>query len=202
MWSLIWKWIGDNYPALLIIAVIAWLSWKARGIFHRFEKTEAECKKIEDTVAPRLTSIDKTLNSIDKSFHALITFLATKHTDFNVNLYKSNSPMQLTDLGNEILNAIGGKKYIDDNAASLIQKLSKETIKSALDVENYAKVILIQEYNSDAFTAIKNYIYQNPVYKKDALNVSLDVATISNIMGLYLRDKYFEIHPELINAGS
>ena len=110
--------------------------------------------------------------------------------------------MQLTDLGNEILNAIGGKKYIDDNAASLIQKLSKETIKSALDVENYAKVILIQEYNSDAFTAIKNYIYQNPVYKKDALNVSLDVATISNIMGLYLRDKYFEIHPELINAGS
>lgn len=187
--------IGAVICTIFIIKAID--TWK-----KKIHASEEECKKIEGQIVPRLASIDKSVASIDKSTHALITFLTTKHPDMNIDLFKAHSPIQLTDLGSEILDKIGGKIYIDNNSEYLLNKLAKEPIKSALDVENYSRILLLQEYNTDAFTPIKNYIYQNPVYKNGSAEVTLDTATISNVMGIYLRDKYFEKHPELKNAGA
>jgi hypothetical protein len=194
MWGIVWTWVSTNYPILIIVAVIFIGGWQVRGLYHRFQKTESDCEKIEHKILPQLTSIANNLNS-------LVIFLGGKHTDMDKTLFMTKSPVQLTDLGTEIVVAIGGKDYIDKNITDLVSKLSKENIKSALDVENYSKVILMREYTSDAFTPIKNYIYQNPIYKKGDTAVTLDTATVSNLMGIYLRDKYFEIHPELLKAG-
>lgn len=207
MFEIAFKWVAENYPLLFIIAILifsaVWITSKAKDFYHRLEGAETECEKIEGKITPSLLAIDKSINGLDKSAHALITFLTTKHPDLKLDLLiKTNSPVQLTDLGSEILLAIGGKKYIDENTIYLINELSKESIKSALDVENYARIVLIREYSKDSFTPIKNYIYQNPEYKSGDKSYPLDLATISNLMGIYLRDKYFEVHPELINAGA
>ena len=50
----------------------------------------------------------------------------------------------------------------------------------------------------DSFTHVKNYIYNNPVYKvSDTESVPIDLTKMANIIGIYLRDLYLQKHPEL-----
>ena len=190
MWDEIGKWLWEHCPQLIVGAIVFWIAWKIKGLYHRFQKTEKECDKIESKIAP-------TLLSLDKSIHALITFLTTKHTDLQIGLFQAQSPIQLTPIGTEILEAIGGKKYVDNNLPYLISEMEKETFKSGLDVEVFSQSLLVREINSDAFTPIKNYIFNNPIYKKDAVVAQLNLGTVTHIIGIYLRDKYFDKHPAL-----
>jgi len=87
MVDVVLKWIAENYPAifivLILIAAAVWITLKVNAFYHRFEKAEKECEKIENKIAPTLSALDKSIIALDKSAHALITFLTTKHPDLN-----------------------------------------------------------------------------------------------------------------------
>lgn len=192
--------LAEHYPFLLCIIVVAIgvtiIVWKASSFYHRLKKIETG----HDGITPQLNEITKSVGSLSSSFNSLVTYLSGKDSTLNASLYVMRSPVQLTDLGTEILQIIGGKKYIDDNSIRLISEIEKQNFKSGLDIENYCKVILMKEFSSDSFVPIKNYMFQHPRYVKDNNTVQLDMPTVTNIMGIYLRNKYFEKHPELQNS--
>ena len=99
------------------------------------------------------------------------------------------SPYSLTVEGEKHLIASGGKACIDSNLEYFLSELEKRNPQNALDVENEARDVIWVGSRMPFFNEIKNYIFLDPE------GISL-ISTIA-AMGIYLRDKYFEIHPEL-----
>ena len=103
------------------------------------------------------------------------------------------SPFRLTVEGEKHLINSGGKACIDENLEYFLSELEKTNPQNALDVENGATSILWSNSRKPFFNDIKNYVFLDPQ------GISL-LSTIA-AMGNYLRDKYFEIHPELLPDG-
>ncbi|MDP4252269.1 MAG: hypothetical protein Q8918_19395 [Bacteroidota bacterium] len=121
----------------------------------------------------------------------------------DASLFLAQSLIELTELGERVLVAIGGKTFIDNNLQDLMNEMDMQDITTALDSQIYAPIVISQVSNRSSFNPIKDFAFENPYYKEkdsdgnDTASVRLDMDTIVNIMGIYLRDKYLEKHPHL-----
>jgi hypothetical protein len=106
----------------------------------------------------------------------------------------SKSPIQLTLLGKQILENYKGNTKIDNKAPEFIKTIEDRDFKSPLDIQEYAEKIIISQFNGNDFVDIKNEIYFNPTFENQPVNIRI----VAKVMGLYLRDKYFEKHPEFL----
>lgn len=199
----IFAWLAKNYPTVTTVVVIVmlscWFTWWIRGrIIHyrsRLEKTESDCCVISKEHIPglygQLTGIDSKLSAL------IVALVATKKID--PALFITKSPRELTDLGIKILTDSGGKKFIDDRADTFVGGLEKQNFTSGLDVENHISVMMTEMfYNDDSLKPVKDFLFQHPSYRvDDKTNLPLDITVMVLIMGLYLRNKYFEKHPDL-----
>jgi len=211
MFDVIIKWLGDHYPQLIyigiVIFIVSWTTWKmAKLYFHwgeRLVNAEKECQKIDAHITPQLSEINSSLNTLNGSFNSLIVYLKGKDGNMETSLFVSRSPIQLTDLGKRILTKIGGEDFINRNIDELIKNMDEEGIKTALDSQTYAPIVISKIANHSSFNSIKDYAFKNPYYKEfkeeqqQEITVPLDMGTISNIMGIYLRDQYLARRPEL-----
>lgn len=119
-------------------------------------------------------------------------------------LVKKGSPFQITPVGRIILDKSGAKKTIDNNLDKLISLLERTEPKTPYDVENNASTVLLQNMGDDMFIDIKNFLYfspdkievSNPV-TNEMVEITLSIHAIIKVMSIYLRDKYFQKHPEM-----
>jgi hypothetical protein len=209
MWSEISKILINHYPyiciLLFLVAVAVYVGFKIAKIHFRFLKTEEDCKSIFDVhlkkIDTSISGVQTSITGMQTSVINLIMYLKTKDEKFDTSLFRSQSPIHLTDLGSKILTDIGGKKAIEDNIEKLMLAMEAQEFKSGLDVQNYASVLVMNMFNDEMFTHVKNYMFSNPIYKHPKadkeVDMPLDMATVNTILGIYLRDKYFEKHPEL-----
>jgi len=170
-------------------------------------KCDAVDNRIDNIVMPKLNGMDNTLNTLSTTVTAfgtnlngLIIYLKGKDGNMDTSLFRTQSPTQLTSLGEQILSEAGGKDFVDNNLEILLDEISKNNVKTALDVQTTAPMVISNISNDDKFTSIKDFLYKNPQYKvkpEEESVVSLDMNVITNIMGIYLRNKYLERHPEL-----
>jgi hypothetical protein len=201
MFEQIIKFLEVHWPQgiLLVIAIVAtWLI--AKQYFHwtgRVEKIENDCSKIggeiEGHVIPKLDALNTSIGS-------LVVYLKTKDKSMDAALFQSRSPLCLTAFGRDILENSGGRKFIDDNLFYLISEIDKFPIKSPLDVENISSLVISNATSLDSFTPIKDYIFNMPVRTSSKGTIRLDVPIVSNILGIYLRDKYLQVHPGLLKG--
>lgn len=209
------KWLRDNnivgfFLLLVFIGVVIATVYIMKWI-HRFNKAEKACEKIPElenkvthgvslsvTIERKIDTQTERFNAISNNISALITFLTTKHTDLQSGLFQSFSPIQLTPIGIDVLEKSGGKNYLEKHISDLVSEMEMQQFKSALDVQNYATTLIINRFNTDDFIQIRNYIFQNPVYKMAVGgDISINSAVINQVMSIYLRDKYFEKYPAL-----
>jgi len=194
----LFTWLATNYPLLtgiiLIVLITGVIVYRFSGLVHRFRKTENDCGQLNNNQI----ALNKRLGSIDSKLNTLIIHLSsTKKIDSN--LFRTQSPIELTEAGSKILSDMGGKNYVDSHLETLINQIQKQDFKSGLDVQNYCSVMLNERIiEDDALIPVKNYIYTNPIYKiDDNTSIPLDLTVSVTIMGIYLRNKYFEKYPEL-----
>jgi len=171
------------------------------------DKIEATDKKLTDKIDAtdkKIGAIEEKMIDIIVAVNTISSYLGLKSkqklpSDVNIGL----SPEELTPLGEEILNVSGGKKYVDENLASLIEELESKNPKSGLDVDSFSFWLLMRHAQLDGFIHIKNYIFQNPYYpnpKSPKEPFSLDLEFICQVMAIYLRNKYCEKYPSLKTA--
>lgn len=189
----LFSWAMNNMPVVVVFLLIIFLTWYIRGIIsdyrHRFIKME------DDMVYMKFR-----LNNIEAKLDTLIMHLvAAQH--IGPDILKSRSPIQLTDIGVKILVDMGGKDYVDNHINELIVQMEKQSFTSGLDVQNYCRVLLFERINDKGLTSVKSYLFNTPIYKiSDTNSISLDLTVAVNIIGVYLRNKFFEKHPELANG--
>lgn len=213
------------------ISVTAILSKKYFHWVTRIKNAEGECRKIDDHIVPQLVRINNSIDNLNSSvnnlkisfntlkgsvsalngsfnilkgsFNNLVVYLKSKDDKMDASLFLAQSPVELTELGKRVLAAIGGKIFIDNNLHDLLTGMDMQDIKTALDSQIYAPVVISQVSNRSSFNPIKDFAFENPYYKEkdsngnDTALVRLAMDTIANIMGIYLRDKYLEKHPYL-----
>jgi hypothetical protein len=111
----------------------------------------------------------------------------------------SRDHFRLSLLGQEILENTGAKSFIDTHIDELVAKMDEWGIKTDLDAQEVAPAIIALISSEDSFKEIKDYMSENQFYKTKIhgkeVSAPLDLPSVSNIMGIYLRDKYLEQHP-------
>ncbi len=181
------KWWSDIDWGLVLTAVPVILV--LCGLLYKFGRFSKEFEGVAKSVKSMGTDIRKntmTLKSI--TTHLYSSGNATH------GLFEHNSPITLTELGKNVLVESGGEEYLNRNYTSLIEEMEGENLKTALDVQNYSSSLLFQKTEGDGFKDIKDWVYNNPVYNE----INITMAEIIRVMGVSLRDKYLEKHPDLI----
>lgn len=201
MFEVIWNWLWQNSPILfgifVAIVITCFLTLKISAVINRLKKNE---NTLENEVIPKLTDIEKKTDSLTINLTNLISYFKGKGKGFDFDMFFSSSPIQLTEFGKEVLETSGAKKFIDDNLEKLISLVEEEKVTVPIDIENAIMLIFYNEYDTEKFTPIKNFIFNNPVYTKDNSNTEINVSVIIKAMAIYMRNKYLERHPE-INQG-
>jgi hypothetical protein len=182
----------------------------------RLERNEEECRKIDLLIAPQISTINQSVSVLSKSvsiltqslytltssFNGFVIHLQTKGITFDAQLFITQSPIRLTMMALELLKKIEGDKYIDENLKELMQAMDKHLVKTALDAQSIAPLVISGCSRHDNFNDIKNFIFNNPIYRTTnsegvSIELYLNISVVAQIMGVYLRDKYLELHPEL-----
>jgi hypothetical protein len=109
------------------------------------------------------------------------------------------SPRNISEAGYELLKETCAQKTIDENLNFFTSEIEKQAPKTAYDVEERSLNVLLENTGREIFNRIKNYVYFNPEEMEFAGQKSkINFYVVLRVMSVYLRDKYFEKHPELI----
>lgn len=160
----------------------------ARFYFVRFCKTERGM----DELTGMSKDIRSKLSRIEVVLDRVCQYLAIKDS-LKPGYFSVNSPVTLTDLAKELFAESGAKEFAEKHSDALLTKLEAEKPTNKLDVQKKANYIVMDASGKRDFDAIKNFVYENPIYK----DKPLDLGTIVDIIALDLRDRYLAMHPEL-----
>lgn len=185
-----------NIPGGLLYVLIGLIVWRAAAFyFGRFCPFENKVKDIDNNIK----GINNNITTIRGNISKIISFLITGDKKAKA-FFVAHSPIELNDLGKEILDKSGARNFIDSSLESLISKIKDGNPKSYLDIHQLAVSVLFNLLDTEPFSGIKDFVYQNPQYKGN----DIDIQAIINLAALYLRDKYIEqgILPEEIIPGT
>lgn len=97
-------------------------------------------------------------------------------------LTKRNSPVDLTENGNNVLNDSSGKSFIDDNYNELKGKVESKSPTNSYDIQEFSKHV-IQEIQDDVrMDPVKEYLFKE----------GMEIQDIIEVLGIYLRNKILE----------
>lgn len=190
----------DKFPiiafflvALLVVGIACW----------RLSKWHESYKKVSEKVnnapcASHEQSINK-LTDISNSIRKIEEWIVKQDINAMNDLVRKCSPYQLTDVGVLVLEASGGKEFVDSNLDRLIDELKKAGTETLYDTEKNALFVLSNMMEDEIFNVIKDYIYNSP--KEIELNnngtpvkAEINMNRLLMVMSIYLRNRYIEIY--------
>jgi hypothetical protein len=110
------------------------------------------------------------------------------------------SPTTLTEAGWEFLRISGAQECVNNDLDFFISELDRMRPSLPYDVEEGARHVLLTNTGRETFNNIKDYIYYSPeTININGVEVEVSLMSIIFVMGIYLRDKYLDAHPEIIH---
>lgn len=196
MWSQVWKWIAENYPFLLVAAVVAVVVWLiAKFYYTRIVKMENAIKVLPCAAHEQINQ--KILDKLT----TITTYLITRDSKASLIFSQKKSPRKLNAFGEQLFKDCGGQKFLDQNSEELLAAIAAKDPGTALDVENLAIEVLISRLDSGIFNELKQWVYNSPSLKIEIQGQGQEYAVTMNdicfVLSLPLRDMYLETHPDL-----
>lgn len=203
MWTQVWKWLAENYPVVIVIAVVAVVVWLiARFYYTRMVKAEDGIKNLSVELKNLpCAEREKTNLQILDNLNTIITYLKIKDSKAAVLFSQKESPRKLNAQGISLFNECAGQKFIDDNKEQLLSAIESKNPRTALDVEQYANEVLVSRLNLEIFNELKQWVYNSPSIQVDVSGRKVEYALTMNdicfILSIPLRDLYLDYHPEI-----
>ena len=197
--------IARGYPEWIMVLIVGIVVWfVAKLYFKRFLPMEdkvnnAPCNKDKDFYK----DMAKSMRKIEK-------YMIKETSLASVEVIKRCCPYKLTDIGNKLLNISGSKKCIDDNIDFFDSEIQKFKPQVALDVEDYSLTVLNENTDKSFFNPIKDFVFHasypyvliDDEGNREEFKEDINMNTMLTIMSVYLRDKYFERHPEYLDKSN
>jgi hypothetical protein len=115
----------------------------------------------------------------------LISIISSEYTT-------AESPRKLNKKGTLLLENSNMRDIVDSNIDSLTEQLEHEKLDNLLDLEQRCLCVLRRMKNPPGMARLKNYVWTNP---------ELNIYYLLFVGSLYLRDRYLERHPEVLEAA-
>ena len=131
-----------------------------------------------------LNKIDDIKTDLDK----LSEFKVNAQKFIDSQIYVAHSPLSLTDLGIQLVEASGFMKIFEVVKDDLVPKLEAKEPKTKYDVQETARELMGELVEYPAFESIKTYAYEN----------GKDFEQILRAGAIPLRDYYLEKHGEIV----
>lgn len=203
------NWMLSHAPGMGLFLVAIWLaSWSTTRIVG-FRNRVSGVEKIVKTHGKILKRHGRKIEGVSRTLleHGLrITNLEMKIERFTEDLNskerrlnQTNSPIELTPLGYQVLEEMGGKAYLDEHEERLMKLMERERLKCAMDVQEFAARFMDREIDQEELIPVRDFVFFTPTYyvaEDDSFSFKMRDAI--RLMALYLRDKYLKRHPELL----
>ena len=200
------KLVLQHWPSITTAAIVGILVWMAaKFYFKRFVVME---RKINDAPCDKHDKGFRDIGIIKASVRKIEDYILRKDTDSVDFLMRKCSPYKLTDAGDALLNVSGGKECIDDNIDFFDEEIQKLNPQVALDVESYSLHVLNSNTDKSFFNQIKDFVYNaaSPYIiidkegNKTEFEGNLTMNHVLMVMGVYLRNRYFERHEGFVKS--
>lgn len=142
---------------------------------------------LEKDVAKHGEKIDKLRTDTDQ----LLEFKKQAQKFMDANIYKSNSPLSLTDYGQKLVDESGFKQIFDVEKDNLVHMLEQKLPTTQYDAQEQARALMDSLTNHAPFEPLKKYAFDH----------GADLGQILRAGAIMLRDYYFEKHPEIVNPN-
>ncbi|QQS20881.1 MAG: hypothetical protein IPL87_05055 [Candidatus Moraniibacteriota bacterium] len=108
--------------------------------------------------------------------------------EFDHSLLKEYSPLQLTEKGEEFLEAKAFDHIFRDNKDVFFASISADKPSSKYDVETSAYKTIFALLEQPFFNPVKKFYYEHP---------NESIQSFAKVGSIFLRDRYLESHPEI-----
>jgi hypothetical protein len=139
-------------------------------------------------VSEKVTGFGTKLDHIAHNVKVICDHLISKNEGFNHSLLDSHSPLFLKPEALKLLTDIGFITIFNEHASDFLSFIASESPKTKYDVEISCTKSILVLFDKDYFIPIKTYLYNNP---------SMEKVQFAQVLGIYIRDKYLERHPEI-----
>jgi hypothetical protein len=135
-----------------------------------------------------LDDLEKTTSKIKVNVKVISDYLTTSNVDFNHSELQAYSPLKLTKKGEELIVALGFDNVFEKHKDDFCRFIDEQEPKLKYDVENAAIKSIALLQSKDYMDFLKVYFYNNP---------DRNINNVAPTLGVYVRDKYLEKHPEI-----
>ena len=135
-----------------------------------------------------LEDLQKTTGKIKINVKVISDYLTSASVDFNHTEFQAYSPFKLTTQGKELIKKLGFDRIFEEHTADFCGFIDREKPKLKYDVEKAAISSISAFYDKDYMNSLKVFFYNNP---------DRNLKNVAPTLGIYLRDKYHEKHPEI-----
>lgn len=163
--------------ATLLVGALSYLVFFGRQ-FEKIDKLEKEQEKQGNKIDEFSTDIA-----------TLKEFKANTEKIIDKEIYKSKSPLSLTDFGKQLLIDSGFNKIFEREKDNLASKLEEKHPSTQYDVQEVARLLMSELVDYGPFQPLKGYAFEH----------GKDYAQILRAGAIPLRDYYLEKHPEIKN---
>ncbi|GEM_PF-1754710 len=122
-----------------------------------------------------------------------------------IDVLKKHSPLSMTKVGQIIFEKMPTQKLVDDNIDYLLEEVRKEDPQTAFDVEDISLKVMLRNISHPMYNDLKNYLYYSPetlsVFNPETnteIEIEVSMTMAMQLMGIYLRDKYLNKFPNLL----
>jgi len=134
-----------------------------------------------------LDTLEATMEKMKGNLNVVCNHLIKK-LEFDPSELKTYSPFQLTDKGEEFIKKLGFDNVFKEHKDDFFNLIDSEKPKLKYDVETLAIKSVAVLYEKEYMNFLKVFFYNNPKRTFDNTSATL---------GVYVRDKYLEAHPEI-----
>jgi hypothetical protein len=127
------------------------------------------------------------IDSLRTDVDTLKEFKTNAQKFIDKELYKSKSPLTLTDLGLKLVRDSGFERVFDSEKDNLASMLAERQPDTQYDVQEKARAVMDELTEYTAFESIKTFAFKN----------GQDLGQILRAGAILLRDYYLDKHPEI-----
>jgi hypothetical protein len=191
---------------LMLIYLIVFITIKIHRFYLKLTNSLILVEK-HDEAFNKFVNYLGVLDDMKSSIRKIEEYIIRNDSTALEQLIRKCSPFKITNFGEVLLNVSEGRDCVDNNIDFFISEIEKMKPLVALDVENYSLTVLNENTKSEMFNNIKDFVFNAPsnfllkTPEGNEIEIPIKMENILWVMSIYLRDKYFETHPEINIMG-
>jgi hypothetical protein len=136
-----------------------------------------------------LEVLENTVGKIKTNVKVIADYLTRNHSTFNAGEIQAYSPLKLTPLGEEFIKEIGFDKVFEEHKQEFFTFIDQEHPKFKYDVETGSVKSIYIFSDKEWMSFLKVFFYNNPTRTME---------NTAPTLGIYVRDAYLLMHPEIV----